>query len=320
MTKLSEKFEKQISRIHELVEQPDSIVTWNDHIPDPDNPSQMRQIDITIKREQALTIIECRIHKETQDVTWIEELIGREISLNADTVIAVSHSGFTSGAIKKAKIFGVILRDFRTLTNEEIKQWGHRTSVWITYHNFSNLRLSFIFDISDKPYVTADKVFKYLTKEGYFSKIIEHIIGEIDRRQPERYYKKKSNWEVQLFPKKGDIDGHPIKEVIFNSDYRLLRMDARLPSVVTYDGPEIDALERAVIIENVDLGEFEITQSSNEVTVALDFNQIGIPMNSRIRSIDFDFKRPVKVRGIEFLAQPKIFIPLENFKIEVMYR
>ena len=320
MTKLSEKFEKQISRTHELIEQPGSVVTWDDHIPDPDNPSQLRQIDITIRREESLTIIECRIHKEPQDVTWIEELIGRKISLNADTVIAVSHSGFTIGAIKKAKNFGVILRDFRTLTDEEIKQWGHKTTVWVTYHNFSNLSLSFFFDKRAEPYVTADKVLKYLTNEGYFSKLIEHIIGEIDKRQPERFAERKSNWFIQLFPEKGEVDSYPIKEVIFNSDYRLLKMEARIPSVVAYDGPEIDALERVAKIENVNLGVFEITQSSDEVTVALDFNQIGIPMNSRIRTIDFDFKRPVKLRSFEFLAQPKIFIPLENFNIEVLFR
>jgi len=44
-------------------------------IPDPDNPSQPRQIDITLRREDALTMIECRIHAATQDVQWIEELM-----------------------------------------------------------------------------------------------------------------------------------------------------------------------------------------------------------------------------------------------------
>src|SRR3990167_4837804 len=102
----SKKFEKQIKRIHDLIEQPGSRVTWNDHIPDPDNPVQPRQIDITINRDNSLTIIECRIHAKKQDVKWIEELIGRRMSLKADAVIAVSASGFTEGAIKKAKAYG----------------------------------------------------------------------------------------------------------------------------------------------------------------------------------------------------------------------
>jgi hypothetical protein len=64
MTKKSEAFEQQIHRLHELVEGNDAEVTWNDHIPDPDNPAQPRQIDITIKRGDDLTLVECRLHME----------------------------------------------------------------------------------------------------------------------------------------------------------------------------------------------------------------------------------------------------------------
>ena len=108
--KRPEKFERQIWRLHELLEQPGSEVTWNDHLPDPDNPSQPRQIDVTIRRDGKLTLVECRIHNDRQDVQWIEELIGRRLSFRADAVIAVSASGFTKGAILKAKSFGKIGR------------------------------------------------------------------------------------------------------------------------------------------------------------------------------------------------------------------
>jgi len=100
MTKKSEKFELQIRRIHELLEQKGSEVTWNDKIPDPDNIKQPRQIDISIKRDGKLTIVECRIHQKSQNVKWIEELIGRRLSLKADAVIAVSSSGFTHDLVK----------------------------------------------------------------------------------------------------------------------------------------------------------------------------------------------------------------------------
>ena len=94
MTKVSDKFEQQIARIYSLIEQDGSEVTWNDKIPDPDRPAQLRQIDVSVRRDGALTLIECRFHKHVQDVNWIEELIGGRSSLAADTVIAVSVSGF----------------------------------------------------------------------------------------------------------------------------------------------------------------------------------------------------------------------------------
>jgi hypothetical protein len=118
------KFERQVERLHQLLEVEGSIVTWNDHIRDPDYPSQQRQIDISIRRDVSLTLVECRIHKEPQDVRWIEELMGRRTSLNADAVIAVSGSGFTSTAREKAKGHGIHLRDFATLSREEIQNWA----------------------------------------------------------------------------------------------------------------------------------------------------------------------------------------------------
>jgi Restriction endonuclease len=94
------KFEQEISRIHELLEGDDAEVTWNDRIIDPDNPERLRQIDITVKKQRRLTIVECRIHKNRQDVKWIEEMIGRRESLRADNAIAVSAAGFTKGAVE----------------------------------------------------------------------------------------------------------------------------------------------------------------------------------------------------------------------------
>ena len=120
----AETFEHRIHQIHELVETFDAEVTWNERIPDPDNPNRKRQIDIAVRRGQHLTLIECRLHRGRQDVKWIEELIGRRQSLGADAVIAVSSSGFTNGALAKAKRYEVITRELRELTDEEVRSWG----------------------------------------------------------------------------------------------------------------------------------------------------------------------------------------------------
>jgi hypothetical protein len=141
--KRHDQFERQIERIHKLVEQEPSQVTWNDRRPDPDNPSQLRQIDITIQREGRTTHVECRIHKTPQDVQWIEELIGRRLSLRADAVIAVSSSGFTDGAIRKAEQFNIPLRTLQELTDEEIRFWGLATSAKAIFYEFTDVLISF---------------------------------------------------------------------------------------------------------------------------------------------------------------------------------
>jgi hypothetical protein len=50
MKRASDAFEQQIKRIYELLLGSGAEVTWDDHIPDPDNPSQPRQIDVTEAR------------------------------------------------------------------------------------------------------------------------------------------------------------------------------------------------------------------------------------------------------------------------------
>jgi hypothetical protein len=145
MSKESDAFEQRIHRIHELIDGTDAEVTWNDRIPDPDNPKRSRQIDITIKRESSLTLVECRIHGEPQDVKWVEELIGRRASLKAASVIGVSASGYTVGAVLKAKAHGTVLRDLEELTQAEVEQWGALVALTMYYYEFSDLSLDLLF-------------------------------------------------------------------------------------------------------------------------------------------------------------------------------
>jgi hypothetical protein len=137
------KFEQEISRIHELLEGDDAEVTWNDRIIDPDNPERLRQIDITVKKQRRLTIVECRIHKNPQDVKWIEEMIGRRESLRADNAIAVSAAGFTKGARLKAAKHEIILRELQSLTDVEILAWGRTVELTLLFYQYSNLEITF---------------------------------------------------------------------------------------------------------------------------------------------------------------------------------
>jgi Restriction endonuclease len=144
--KESEQFEQQIHRIHELLDGSGATVIWDDRIADPDNPSRARQIDITIRRNGKVTIVECRQHRSPQDVQWIEELIGRRVSLRADGVIAVSSSGFTAGALRKASAHGIILRDLQDLTEAEVKVWGRQVALTLYFYQYSDLEVSLCFE------------------------------------------------------------------------------------------------------------------------------------------------------------------------------
>lgn len=139
-----EAFEQQIARILGILHLSDSRVEWNARIPDPDNADQLRQIDVSIRRPDSFTIVECRLHRRPQDVKWIEELAGRRISLRADAAIAVSSSGFTHGAVRKAKALGIFTRVLSVVTDAEVQRWGQRTAVRIRYVKLSRIQLAIV--------------------------------------------------------------------------------------------------------------------------------------------------------------------------------
>jgi hypothetical protein len=311
----SGKFEQQIKRIHELIEQPGSEVVWNDHLPDPDNPTQPRQIDVSIKREGKLTLVECRIHKAKQDVKWIEELIGRRLSLKADAVIAVSSSGFTNGAIIKAKKFGIILRDLLTLTEEEVSEWGYLTRVWLTFYEFVDVQLVFRFRPEHLGSISVNDVEQYLRKSpGQLYGIFEMLANKIDEKNPKGY---PGQFRANLHNRSLQIAGISVDSIEFIAKFSLREEEINIPSVVAYDVPGVEAAKRTAYIEKVDLGEFEITKSSNDVLVTLDLSPIEIPPNCKFHTVNFDFKRVITMQGVEIIGLPKMYIPLEKLSIVV---
>src|SRR5437667_398955 len=70
----------------------------------------------------------------------------RRESLAAQSVIAVSSSGFTKGAQRKAAAHGVALRDLRKLTDEEIAAWGQSVGITVICYQYSDIEVVLWFD------------------------------------------------------------------------------------------------------------------------------------------------------------------------------
>ncbi len=312
MKNTSEKFEKQIHRIYKLIEQKGSEVTWNDKIPDPDNPDQVRQIDISIKRDGKFTLVECRIQNKVQDVKWIEELIGRRLSLRADAVIAVSNSGFTQGAKQKAKQYGIILRDLQGLTEQEIQEWGCGTRVWLTFFEYADVEIIFVIDAIEGEVPVIDDMVADLEQTNNLYRIFEMASDVIEQKnptgQPCRF---KGSFKVEDL----SVCGVRIRNVEFIAGVKRIIQELQIPSVVAFDAPHIKGTERGVLIEKVAFGDFEITQSSNTVFVAVDLTLVECPSNSQFKSINFDFSRNVCLESCQILGLPQFVIPIENIKL-----
>lgn len=279
MSKESDQFEILVSRIHELLEGDDAVVEWNERIPDPDNPKQGRQVDVLVKKDGFINLIECRLHKEPQDVKWIEELMGRRISLGANSIVAASASSFTSGAIKKANRYGVILKDLNTLTEEEISSWSRSVEVSVFYYRYENFQLAFLFDIEDIEKIEHDQIQKELQNYIGFRALFKAQLDLIDEKKliVKENRDKHVNFKVNF-----GIDGFQlcncvVKEIESQGVAYLEEIKLVVPEVLAYGSPEFETKDRNVYVQNYNLGETKIIHHNGHVSLTLDLSKLEVP-------------------------------------------
>ena len=288
MTQASDEFEKMISRIHRLLEGDDASVDWNERIPDPDNPKQGRQIDVLVRKDGLKTLIECRLHKEPQDVTWIEELIGRRLSLDANAVVAVSASGFTSGAIKKADRYGVLLKDVNRLTDEEICSWPKSINLSVLYYRYEDFKLSFSFAMDDLEKLDTDQIQQELQKYVGFNSL---FTAQLDALEGKKLILKENRNKHVTFAVKFTLEdfelcGCDVKEIRAEGIAYLEEIKLQVPEVLAYGEPGAQSEERNVYIQNYNLGETKVIYHDGRISLSIDLSKLDVPPYWQFRYLD----------------------------------
>lgn len=260
-----EEFEKQIARILRALSENQVDVIWNDRFPDPDNPAQTRQVDISIRRGQHLTIVECRLHGRPQDVKWIEELYGRKVSLNADSVIGVSSSGFTKGAVEKARRLGVFLRSLSELSETEISTWGRRTKTKISYAKFSDVRLCIVLD--DLAALPTEKDRSLRSENGLVHPISQALNNIVDHFS-------KSNapegpFTIQLFFDQTFMGSLPVREAVLSAEWQWVNLEVELPTVLSFKD-SVETTDQPVIVEKDSHSRSEVHHRPNGAFALID--------------------------------------------------
>lgn len=252
-------FERQIARILRTLNDKNVNVIWNDKFPDPDNPSQLRQVDISIRDKKRLTIVECRLHQRRQDVKWIEELHGRKVSLNAESIIGVSSSGFTSGAIEKARRLGIFLRSLSALTDEEIATWGSRTKASISYVKFSKIRLCIVAD--DKKKIPFSSSVNMLRSEKDQAHPIQSALNSCTNFLCERGIPE-GPFSMQIFFEQTFLGTMPVTEAVLQTSWQWIHCEVLLPTVLVYEDT-VGSDTPAVLVEKNSYSETEIHHRPN---------------------------------------------------------
>ena len=111
--------------------------------------------------------------------------------VRVDTIIAVSSSGFTEGAVKKAAQFHVPLRALHDVTEEEIHVWDWATGAKTICYEFTDTVISFnlppstrlpwpaTYSTSDGGHVNWREVFKLLMDHVHEDKELDNCTKQL---------------------------------------------------------------------------------------------------------------------------------------------
>jgi hypothetical protein len=276
----SKEFEKLISKIHSILEPDGTNVIWNDHIPDPDNPKQPRQIDITIIRQDKTIRIECRNHKEPQDVTWIEELIGRRLSLQIDEIIAVSASGFTQGAKKKADSFNIEIKELQSLKDEDIYNWKDEALCFLTFFRIKSLTIQFYFnhdsELNSDNYTEDELTEDIIKNKSFYNEILDkyfHWLLDIEHQLDilgrfTYYIDFITEKDKRLFNQK------PLERIQIIGDILPFRRKIKIKDISIYKDSEAEKVFASV--ETFGIG-VKVIKTEQKVIIETNFDNIKLP-------------------------------------------
>ena len=288
---------------------------WNEHVPDPDNPDQPRQIDVLIRRGAHVTHVECRIQKARQNVKWIEELIGRRVSLAANSVIGVSSSGFTKGAVRKATKYGIPLRDLRALTDAEVAGWGQSVALSFLCFQYSDLTLSLWVD-DEQAFIDGD---------AFRGELAHHPVWVTVFNQAGRYLAdnqmmtvERVNTEVEFGilgePEGLLLAGRAIRLMEFRGRARTVEQAVKCPRIESYAAPTSHA---ATIVERFDLGETSVVHDGQRVAILLDISTVDLPPLCQFQGIRTAGEQEIDIESFELVGAEKLTVARGHVNVRV---
>jgi hypothetical protein len=146
-------FERLIAQIEQVMAPSGAVVRSPDRIPDR-LTGELREVDASLRyrvgTSPVLITIECRDRSNVEDVRWIEQLVEKKRSIGASITVAVSSSGFSEPAIRKASVSGIEVRTLTEASAKDFVQWLRLQNVVVDSSGWSLVGLAFsLYDFPD---------------------------------------------------------------------------------------------------------------------------------------------------------------------------
>ena len=302
--------EKLCYRIQCLVQDSGATVEWNPKGEKDPDTKQARQMDVLItSADGRRTTVECRNYASKQDVKWIEELIGRKMSLKLDGMIAVAPKGFTEPARIKAACFGIILYDFDRLNDKEIASWGRVANVESDFVQFKKLQILAVVSNADIANVSLAPNFTYGGRDGY-GVVMDALRDSVE-----------NNPDVDIV-RQLDVAGYAVDGVevaLLCCTFRgtLVTKTATCTYVAMVDSPERARQLREVGVQRFEHSVHEIVHHAGKAHLIIDFSGIPSPPNSILHASRINFSEVTTVEHYELVGEKRIQVQADQIELIV---
>ncbi len=307
--------ERWTERVHTLLEDDEAKVTWNDYVCDPDNKKRKRQVDVTIRRDGIVTHVECRAHSARQDVKWIEELMGRRESLGADSMIAVSASGFTEGARKKAARYGIMLRTMSSLTDKEILSWAKRLALSMSWLKINSLQVELVFSPMAQLHVTSEHVETEIRQGSLLHLLLDSIKGELDPNIDDGVTISGTVFATGNIR----VAGWSAHSVIVEFEVERSEEELTIPAVFGYASTGDEDGDVEATIGRSDSQGLEIVRAEDKVNMILDLSNVRPPDNCHMIGPHMKSDREITLHMIQLVQRVWPPTMLERVRVGVRF-
>lgn len=305
MVRKGKNFELLIKKV-ETLKNKGAEIKSPEYVIDVDTGTK-REVDIGIHFNNTFIAIECRDRSGIQDIQWIEQLITKKNSINANVLIAVTSSSFTEPAKQKAFKHGILLRHVENISAEDILTLKEASYIEVCYISNFLYNLEYVL-FKNKPFLSFEDLqnsFIYtlgtenkIPFNDFLNNVAINSIQKIENLDKQNIINKK--FEVKfsnllLWPFDYEIQG-----LCINIALKVEKIKYPLVSIKKYKNSHTYDLLGQIQEYGICNNNFIIDTPSNASSWQIDFKQLEI-QNKILISFTVYNETPTKLQNVTII-------------------
>ncbi len=223
-------------------------------------------------------------------------------------MIAVSSSGFTAGACKKAERFGIITRDLQALTDAEVRAWGGKVALTLYCYQYEEIEVTLLFSLDSLHRVDQERVREDFRASQVMLSVFNALATQLDNLKllAQERFRVPVRFSVTLEAPELRMSGEPIIALECTGKGQLVPIPVLATGVIGYGAPGQPPDEREATVEFFELGETAVVHDQQRISVVLDISGLTLPPLCQFRMFHVVGEEEMEHERMELMGAEKL--------------